>query len=276
MRVTKILLAGLFLLTLATSCNKYNKIFKSKDYDYKLKMADELFEKKKYKVAQELYVELFPILKGTNKFEDVYYKDAMCYYYMKDYFQAQSLFKGFLEVFPNSTKAEETDYLHAYCFYKQSPKLELEQVNTTKAIGMMQTFINTHPGSARIKEATEIIDICRAKLEQKEARSAELYYNLGQHRAAAIAYGNLINNYPESKKGDEYKLKTIKAWYKFAKLSFIEKQIERYEKVISEYQDFADRYPDSKLLKEAENYNNLSQNNIKAIKNEQNTSSAKF
>jgi outer membrane protein assembly factor BamD len=192
---------------------------------------------------------------------------------MKDYMQAQALFKGFLEVFPNSPKAEEVDYLHAYCFYKQSPKLELEQVNTTKAIGMMQTFINTHPGSARIKEATEIIDICRAKLEQKEYRSAELYYNLGQHRAAAIAFTNLINNYPESVKGDEYKLKIVKAYYKFAKLSFVDKQIERFEKVISEYQDFADRYPESKLLKEAESYSNLSQNNIKAIKYEQTTSS---
>ena len=273
MRVNKIVLAVLFLLTIATSCNKYNKIYKSKDYEYKLKMADEFFAKKKYKVAQQLYEELFPVFKGTAKFEELYYKDAYCFYYMKDYLQAQALFKGFLEVFPNSPKAEEVDYLHAYCFYKQSPKLELEQVNTTKAIGMMQTFINTHPGSARIKEATEIIDICRAKLEQKEYRSAELYYNLGQHRAAAIAFTNLINNYPESVKGDEYKLKIVKAYYKFAKLSFVDKQIERYEKVISEYQDFADRYPESKLLKEAESYSNLSQNNIKAIKYEQTTSS---
>jgi outer membrane protein assembly factor BamD len=183
------------------------------------------------------------------------------------------LFKGFLETFPNSLKAEEVDYLHAYCFYKQSPKLELEQVNTTKAIGMMQTFINTHPGSERNKVATEIIDKCRIKLEQKEFRSAELYFNLGQHRAAAIAYTNLINNYPESQKGDEYKLKIVKAYYKFAKLSYEDKQIERYEKVISEYEDFVDRYPESKLLKEAENYSNLSQNHIKVIKNEQTTSS---
>jgi outer membrane protein assembly factor BamD len=275
MRVTKILLAGLVLLIVTASCNKYNKIYKSKDYDYKLKMADEFFAKKKYKVAQQLYEELFPVFKGTVKFEELYYKDAYCFYYMKDYLQAQALFKGFLEVFPNSPKAEEVDYLHAYCFYKQSPKLELEQVNTTKAIGMMQTFISQHPGSARNKEATEIIDKCRVKLEQKEYRSAELYYNLGQYRAAAIAFTNLINNYPESQRGDEYKLKIVKSYYKFAKLSFQEKQIERYEKVISEYQDFADRYPESKLLKEAENYSNLSQNNIKELKNEQITSSVK-
>jgi outer membrane protein assembly factor BamD len=273
MRVTKIVLTGLILLFVAVSCNKYNKVYKSKDYEYKLKMADQFYANKKYKVAQQLYEELFPVFKGTVKFEELYYKDAYCFFYMKDYLQAQALFKGFLEVFPNSPKAEEVDYLHAYCYYKQSPKLELEQVNTTKAIGMMQTFINTHPGSARIKEATEIIEKCRVKLEQKEYRSAELYYNLGQYRAAALAFSALINNYPESARGDEYKLKIVKAWYKFAKMSFEEKQIERYEKVISEYQDFADRYPDSKLLKEAESYSNLSQNHIKAIKNEQTTSS---
>jgi outer membrane protein assembly factor BamD len=275
MKVIKILLAGIVVITLSASCNKYNKVFKSKDYEYKLKMADEFFAKKKYKTAQALYEELFPVFKGTVKFEELYYKDAYCFYYMKDYLQAQALFKGFLEVFPNSPKAEEVDYMHAYCFYKQSPKLELEQVNTTKAIGMMQTFINTHPGSERNKEATEIIDKCRMKLEQKEERSADLYYNLGQFRAAAIAFANLLNNYPESQKGDQYKLKTIKSWYRFAKLSLEEKQVERFEKVITEYQDFADRYPESKLLKEAESYSNLSQNNIKAIKNEQITSSVK-
>jgi len=276
MRSIKIVFTVLVLLIVAASCNnKYNKIYKSKDYVYKQKMADEFYAKKKYKVAQQLYEELFAVVKGTPQFEDVYYKDAYCFYYMKDYLQAQSLFKGFLEVYPNSPRAEEVDYMHAFCFYKQSPKLELEQVNTTKAIGMMQTFINQHPGSERIKDATEIIDACRIKLEQKEYRSAELYYNLGQYRAAALAFTNLINNYPESKDGDSYKLKIVRSYYRFAKLSYEDKQIERFEKVISEYQDFADRYPESKLLKEAESYSNLSQNHIKELKNEQTTSSAK-
>ena len=276
MRLFKILLAPAFLLILVTtSCNKYNKVTKSKDYEYKLKMADEYFAKGKYKIAQQLYEELFPVFKGTVKFEELYYKDAYCFYYMKEYADAENLFKGFLEVFPNSTKAEEVDYLRSYCFYKQSPKLELEQVNTVKAMGMMQTFINTHPGSARNKEASDIIDKCRAKLEMKEHRAAELYYNMSQYRAAALAFANLTNNYPESAKGEVYKLKTVKAYYKFAKLSYEEKQIERYEKVITEYEDFVDRYPDSKLLKEAESFSNLSKNNIKAIKYEQTQTAAK-
>ena len=275
MRIIKVTVPLLLFLLIVSSCNKYNKVYKSKDNTYKLQVADELFAKKKYKVAQQLYEELFSSVKATTKYEDVYYKDAYCYYAMKDYRAAENLFKGFLEVFPNSPRAEEVDYLHAYSFYKQSPKVELEQVNTSKAIGMMQTFINTHPGSTRIKEATEIIDKSRAKLELKEYRGAELYYNLGQFRAAAIAFGVLINNYPESQKGDDYKLKAVRAYYRFAKLSVPEKQIERYEKVVTEFEDFVDRYPDSKLLKDAESYKNLSLNHIKDLKNEQTQTSAK-
>lgn len=275
MRIIRFLITSLFFVTLFASCNNYGKVLKSKDYEYKLKKADEFFEAKKYKIAEQLYKELFPIFKGNVKFEELYYKDAYCYYYMNMYADAESLFKGFLEVFPNSKYAEEVDYMRAFCFYKQSPKLELEQVNTTRAMGMMQTFIITHPGSSRIKDASDVIDECRAKLEKKEYRSAELYYNLRQYRAAAIAFTNLTNSYPESLKGEEYKLITVKSYYKFAKLSIRDKQIERYEKVTEEYEDFVDRFPESKLLKEAESFSKLSKNHIKEIKNEQTQTSAK-
>jgi outer membrane protein assembly factor BamD len=275
MKFIKVLLLSIFFVFAASSCSNYSKVMKSKDFEYKLKKADEFYAAGKYKVSRDLYEELFAVYKGTQKFEDIYYKFAYCHYYMKLYPDAENLFKGFLEVFPNSAKSEEVDYMRAYCFYKQSPRLDLEQISTNKSMGMMQTFINTHPGSDRIKDATEIIDKCRAKLEQKEFKAASLYYKIGQYRAAALSYTSLMNNYPESTQGEDYKLMVVKAYYQFAKLSVIEKQIERYEKVISEYQDFADRYPESKLLKDAESYSNLSQNNIKEIKNEQATTSAK-
>ena len=275
MRINNAFFSAVFLLACLVSCSKYTKVFSSKDYDYKLKMADQYFISKNYRIAQQLYEEAFPVFKGTTKFEELYYKDAYCFYNMKEYRDAENLFKGFLEVFPNSPKAEEVDYLHAFCFYKTSPKLELEQVNTTKAMGMMQTFINTHPGSARIKDATEIIDKCRAKLEQKEYRAAELYFNLSQFRAAALAFSTLLNNYPESAKGDEYKLKTVKSYYRFANESIPEKQMERFTKVITECDDFLDRFPESKMLKETESFKNLSLNHIKELKNEQTQTSAK-
>jgi outer membrane protein assembly factor BamD len=256
---------------LLASCSKFGKVLKSKDYEYKLKMANTYFEKKQYRQSQVLYEELFPVFKGTAQHEDLYYKFAYSHYNLKDYLTAENLFKGYLEIFANSNRAEEVEYIQAYCFYKQSPKPELEQSNTQKAIGMFQVFMNTHPESPRSKEAEQIITTCQAKLEVKEYLSAQLYFNVGQFRAAALAYTTLINNYPDSPKSDEYKLMAIKAYYRYATMSVTEKQEERYTKVIQEVEDFQDRFPESNLLKEAERYLTLSKNNINTLKNEQTT-----
>jgi outer membrane protein assembly factor BamD len=257
-----IVLLGLFG---SMSCSNYSKVLKSNDYDYKLKMANEYYSKKKYRQAQTLYEELFTIYKGTPQFEDLYYKYAYCHYYTKDYASAENLFKGYLEVFPNSTRADDVEFMQSYSYFRDSPKPELDQANTVKAMGMMQMFINTHPGSKKNKEAEQIVDLCQAKLETKEYQGAQLYYNVGQYRAAAIAFNSLINNFPDSKRADEYKLQIIKSYYKYASLSVPEKQQARYEKVVTEIQDFQDRYPESKLLKDAERYLTLSQNNLKTL-----------
>jgi outer membrane protein assembly factor BamD len=259
----------LSFIVIFTSCaNKLTKTLKSTDNDYKLKMAENYYAQKKYNNAQVLFEDLFPVFKGTAKFEDLYYKYAYTSYYLRDYTSAENLFKTFVETFPNSGKAEEADFMRAYCYYKQSPKAELDQTNTTKAMGQMQAFINTHPGTTRVAEATKIIDEARAKLEVKDFKSAELYYNLGFYKAAAIAFSALIDNYPETAKGDEYKLMVIKSYYLYANNSVEEKQAERYDKVVAECTDFNDRFPDSKLGKTVEYYKTQSLNNINS-KNEQ-------
>lgn len=266
MRLTLLILA-MFILNGCT--NQFLKVMKSHDPEYKLRIAEQYYVKKSYNKAQQLFEDVMPHFKTSKEFEDLYYKYAYCAWYQKDYLNAENLFKSYLEIFPNSTRAEEIDFMHAKCFYMQSPKPELDQTNTIKAMGMMQTFINTHPGSPRNKDATDIIDICRDKLETKDYKTAQLYYDLGQFRAAGVAFNSVLNNYPESTKADEYELMIIKSYFRFAELSIEPKQKERFEQVIDECNDFADRFPDSKLKKEAQSYLNLSQTNIKNLNNEQ-------
>src|SRR5215216_2879326 len=258
----------LFLSILLFSCGGINKVLKNKDPQYKLRMAEQYYAKKKYNFAQQIYEDIMPYFRGAPEFEDIYYKYAYTGYYQGDYLNAESLFKTFLEIYPNSSKAEEVDYMRAYTFYKQSPKPALDQTNTIKAMGMMQTFINTHPGSPRNKEASEIIDICRQKLEIKDHKSAQLYFDLGQYRAAAVAFVGVLNNYPESDKADEYKLMAIKSYFRFAELSVEEKKPERFEKVVEECKDFIDRFPESQFAKQVEQYLAQSRNNLKIYTNE--------
>ncbi|MBL7734066.1 MAG: outer membrane protein assembly factor BamD [Chitinophagaceae bacterium] len=258
-----------FLVVLGASCSKFAKVQKSNDYEYKLRMAEKYYTDKKYNYAQQLYQELFPVFKGDVKFEDLFYRYAYCSYYLRDWMQAENLFKQFTEVFPASARAEEMEYMRAYTYYRQSPKTELDQTNSLKTIGLMQTFINTHPGSGRIKEASGIIDELRTKLEDKEYKSAELYYNLGHYRAAGIAFSSLMNSFPDTDKGDKYKLQAIKSYFLYAENSIETKKAARYEQVVTECNDFIDRFPESPLKQEVEKYASLSQNHIKQIQNEQ-------
>lgn len=249
---------------------KFSKVFKSTDNEYRYKMAEDFYSSKKYSYALQLYEDLFAYIKGTDRYEDMYYKSANCYYFLNDYLNAENYYKNFIETFPGSKRSEDCEYLRAFCYYKQSPKVELDQTPTTKAMALMQAFINTHPTSIRVKEASDIIDICRAKLEKKEFKAAELYYNLGFYKAAAVAFDNVVENFPDSKLSDEYKYNTIKSYLKYAELSFEEKQEERYNKVLTECTDFIERFTDSKFLAEVTKIKNQANNLINNIKkNEQ-------
>lgn len=263
----KKLVVFVLICTAFTSCaSKFSKVLKSKDNEYKYKMAENYYAQKKYNYATQLFDELFPYVKGTPRFEDMHYKNAFAYYYMKDYLNAENLFKSYVDNFPGSPRAEECEYMRAYSFFKQSPKVELDQTPTSRTMGLMQAFINMHPGSPKVKEAEALIDLCRAKLEEKDFKSAELYYNLGYYRAAGITFGILMDDYPDSDKTDLYKSLAIKSYYKYAELSIIDKQEERFEKVLTEITDFNERFPQSKYFKEVNSYKESSQNSIKYIK----------
>lgn len=261
----------LCVLVLTSACNReLHRIEKSGDPERKLTYANAMYDKKKFATAQQLYEELRPVYKGTDKFEDINYRNAYCSYNLKDYVQGAFLFKNYLDAFPNSPRAQEVDYMQAYCYYKQSPKVPLDQTNTIKAIAALQTFINEFPNGDKVPEANLLIELCRKKLEQKEFNSAELYFNLGYYKAAGIAFKSLMRNYPDSDKSDSYKLYSIRAYYRYAQNSIPEKQLERYQQVLTEYLDFSDHYGASKYKPDAEKYYALAQNNIKTLEHEQN------
>ncbi len=265
----KAYLTGLLIVIISlSSCSQYSRMQKSNDYKKKLAYADKLYQNEKYNKAQVIYGQVKDAFKGTQQYEQLFYNYAYTYYYMKDYESAAFYFKNFVQIFPNSSKTEEMNYMQAYCFYKLSPRVELDQTNTMKAISAMQTFINIYPNSERVKEGTAIIDKCRAKLEQKEYRAAKLYYDLGYYKAAGISFANLLLDYPDSEQGDRYKFLSIKSYFKYADNSVIAKQKERYQTVVTQYLNFEDFYPNSSYLKEAKTYYTSAKESIQSLDHE--------
>ena len=267
MRVARrsLLFIASFAVLFAASCSSFDKVKKSSDVNLKLTKANEYYDKKKFSNANELYHDLLPVLRGTKNYEQLFYRYAYTFYYQKDYPTAALYFKNFTEYFPTSRDAEECEYMHALCLVRMAPKSNLDQTNTIKSMEALQAFINTHPESKRLTEANQYIDESRKKLETKEASAANLYYNIGQYKAAAIAYKEVINQYPESPNADYYQYMVVKSLYEYANISITEKQVERYVNTISAYKDLKDVYPASKFVKDAERYQLLANNSLKKL-----------
>ncbi len=256
----KQLIFGLLMLVLVSCETKFAKLQKSKDYEMKIKAADVYFSKKNYEKAQILYEECFPHLKGTARYEEYYFKFAMSYYLGKDYLNAENILKNFLGIFPESTLSEEAEYIRAICFYNQSPKPELDQTETHKALSLLQSFLYAHPTSPKADTVQNYIDLLKAKIEQKQILSAFVYYNLGLYKSAAIAFTTINEEYPDSKKADFTKYYIVLSNFEYARKSIDDKQSERLKKTIEECYDFEQRYGDSPYLKEVLAIKNKSQN----------------
>lgn len=257
------------LLMMLSSCKSaHEKVLTSKDINYRLSKANEYFDQKKYYKASEVYETLLAAFRGTKNYEELYYRYAYSFYYQEDYLSASYQFKNFVENFPKSPRADECEFMYATCMYKLSPKFSLDQATTYKAIDALQTYINTHPGSKNLTEANNYIDICRAKIEKKDANAAKLYFDIGQYKAATVAYKSLIQTYPESHALDLYQYMIIRSFFRYAESSYKEKQEERYAEVLSAFREMKEFSPNSSYLKDAEKISASAQNNIKQLRDE--------
>ncbi|MCX7728594.1 MAG: outer membrane protein assembly factor BamD [Bacteroidia bacterium] len=242
------------MLLFISSCNNYNKLLKSTNYELKLEKANHYYEKKNYVRAQQLYEELIPIFKGSEKSEEIYYKYTWTHFYTGDYALAQFHFKNFVRQFPSSEKSEECFFMNGYCYYLNSPKYSLDQTATINAIKEMQSFIDAYPESKLVDSANTIINLLHYKLEKKEYEIIKQYRMLDDYKAVITAGINFEKDYPDSPYNEEIRFWIIEAYYLLGINSIPSKKKERLEKVGEYYLKFISLHPQSNFLKPAENY----------------------
>lgn len=244
-------------LTIAGCKSQFEKIRLSNDVAKKYREAMRLYNKKDYSKALILFEDLSQKYRGREQAEELNYYYALTLYKVKDYTTARYQFKSFVDTYPTSRYAEECRYMYAYCFYLDSPASSLDQDNTYRAIDALQLFINLYPKSERVVQATDYINQLRAKLERKAYENAKLYYDLGgydltNYKSAVIALQNAEIEFPDIKYAEEMNMLVVKSQYLYANNSFEIRQEERYNEAIVYANDFIDKYPESKYLKEVQ------------------------
>jgi outer membrane protein assembly factor BamD len=250
---------AVFIIVLAGCKSKYEKLKASNDNAKKYAEAVKLYNKKEYAKALGLFEPLVTRYRGQEQAEDLYYYYAYTNYKLKDYTSARYHFKTFADTYPSSARAEECRFMSAYCYYLDSPIFSLDQENTNKAIDALQLFINLYPKSDRVPEASKLIQNLRDKLEEKSYANSKLYLTISDYQSAVISFGNTLRDYPDTKYAEEIEFLTIKAQYLYAYHSREDYQVDRYRLAITFADQFIEKYPNSKYLKDAKQFEKDSQ-----------------
>ncbi|MDB5283841.1 MAG: hypothetical protein JWO06_2916 [Bacteroidota bacterium] len=252
---SSILVGLVTMLMLGISgCDTPEKALKSTDLDYKKAKAISWYNKKEYFKCIPLLEELIGLMKGRQSTEDLYYMYCKSNYEQGDYMIAAYHFKNFYDLYPNGEKAEECLYMHCKSYTRLSPKPDLDQTYTTKALDAYQFFLNSFPVSKFLKEVNEDVARLRKKLERKAMNSAELYYKTNNFKAAATCYINILKDFPDIAEGEKMSFMVIKSNIKFAQNSIPSKKAERYNNVIRNYNEFKYKFAASKYLEEAKKF----------------------
>ncbi|MCH5169346.1 MAG: outer membrane protein assembly factor BamD [Prevotellaceae bacterium] len=256
-----LLLSAIFL---TASCSEYTAVLKSNDYEYRYEAAKTLYAEGHYRQAAELFGMLLAPLKGTIYGEECLYMLGESNLKAKDYESAAMFFKKYYQSYPKGHYMELARYNSGYALYKQTPDVRLDQTSTMEAITEFQNFMDYCPGTSLMQQAQDIIYALQDKLVEKELLSAKLYYDLGDYignatyggsnySACVVTAQNALKDYPYASAAlrEELAILSLRAKYHLARKSVEERRMERFRDTIDEYYAFANDYPESRYLKEA-------------------------
>ena len=235
-----------------SSCSDFNRALKSDSIPYKMEVAEKFYNKGGFDRAIPLLEELILLRRGTAESEKVGYMHAKSYFLMKDYTLGSYYLSNFAKTFPSSQYAEECAFLNAYCFYKNSPSYELDQADTRTALDELQLFMLRYPDTNLRDSCNTLMDQLRLKLEVKAYHSSEQYYHMRNYHAASIAFHDFLRVYPNSRYREDAMLRILYADHQLAQNSIETRKEERLREAIRAYRNFADAYPQSVNMDDAE------------------------
>ncbi len=244
----------LFSITciLLTSCNGYENLLKSNDYNTKYKAAVEYYDKGDYNRAGRLLENLQLYYRGQDLAEDITWRYAQCLLRQDDYYSAAYQLINFGRRFPFSLHAEEAAYLAAYCQYHESAEYNLDQTQTKGAITAFESFAEHYPNSPHMPQVNEYLDQLRGKLMRKEYEIAYGWYKVEQYHAAYTSLNDFLSHYPDSPYREDAMFYILSSGYIFGINSREDKMKERLQLVVNDFDKFATTFTNSKYLAEAQ------------------------
>ncbi len=218
----------------------------------KFEKAKQYYEKGDWYRSEALLNDVMPIYRGTDKAREMNLMYAYCQYHLGENIVAVYYFKNYSRTWSNSPEAEEADFMVSQCLYEESPRYNLDQSNTAKAIESIQYFINMYPVSSRIDSLVVLQNLLNKRLEKKSFFDSKQYYMLQNYKSAVISLKNTLKDFPDTEYREEIMYLIVKSSYLLARNSIEELRMERFHETINEYYAYIDEFKSSPHSKEAE------------------------
>ncbi len=273
-----ILFVILIASSLLSSCHTINTVLRNNDRDYKLEVAKQMYAEHKYSNAYLLLDNVLPAFKNTKQGDEALFLVGMCKYNTHDYESACELFKRYYSrSYPNGMFVNDARYYAAKSFINTTSQARLDQSNTYTAINELQTILDSDPQNKHAKEIKDMLFMLQDRLVEKEMLTAKLYYDLGDYflncnfggsnyQACIVTAQNAIKTFPYTPRKEELAFLILKAKYHLAVQSIESKKFERYNDAVDEYYGFVNEFPQSKHLKQAKEFFDKSEKELKSEK----------
>lgn len=266
MKITSLLI-GFSLVVILSSCVDKSLIRSGDSVETAFNKAKKQFDDKKYSDASRSFETVVNISRGTNYASDAQFYLAESYFKNGEYLLAASEYERYMNYYPRDDRREYVQFQEACCYYEMSPRYKLDQTETQKAIELFQLFNLRYPTSDFSTEAGKKINELRDKLAHKMFDAGLFYLRIREYNAAAVYFGQVVNEYPDTIWADQALAKQMESYELYADNSVPEKKEERYRKAVDSYQKFIQLFPESKLRKDMEDRNDEVNDKLKVLSN---------
>jgi outer membrane protein assembly factor BamD len=204
-------------------------------------LAKSEFEKRHWDKAVLELQKLILNYPGVNFIDSAQYLLGMTYYNQKEYPSAINEFNRILTSFPTSSLGDDAAFKVVECDFEMSPKAELDQSHTQKALDELKNFLDDYPLSDKREEAQKLFKECRTKLAKKVYKGGYLYYRMRRYDAASLYFERVLDEYHDTE------------WSKLAQFCLAEAlyKEKKYDQAKEEYQKFIQDFPQDMLTKKA-------------------------
>lgn len=225
-----------------------------------------LFEDGDYERAIEYFRGVFEYGRGSEWAPEAQYQLARSYEERSRYLLAATEYNRFTQLYRTHALLPDAEYRRALMYYEASPNYKLDQTDTERAISNFQIYIQRHPGHEMVSDAESKVADLRNKLARKQFEAAELYERRRMYRAAAFTYEEVFDLYPDTDYADQALRAAVRTYVAYSDMSVPQRQAERLQKAVENYERLAQVFPESPHLEAAERHYERAQDRLERIR----------